>query len=127
MSDKKAPNYTEAQTDEMVQAYNEATTDDERETVVQDFAENFGKTVRSIRQKLVREKVYVKKERKTKAGDSVERKATIVSDIADLLEIEPEQIESLEKATKTALQIIRGEFSAAKAILAGEAKKPDSE
>jgi len=123
----KKVNYTEGQTLQLVSAYESETTDEGREDVVKEMAENLGKTVRSVRQKLVREGVYVKKENKTKAGTSIERKATIVTDIAETLGIESSVIESLEKATKPTLELIRAEFMAAKAVIAGENQKPDSE
>lgn len=127
MTDKKAPNYTKEQTLGMVLDYETATNDAERKMAVEEIAANLGKTVRSVRQKLVREGVYQSPTKKTKAGTSVERKSQIVEDIADTLGVEADVIGSLEAATKPTLELIRAEFMAAKALLAGEGSKPDSE
>jgi len=126
MSDKKV-NYTQAQTTELVEAYEAAKSEAERESVIEEHAYELQKTVKSVRAKLVREGVYIKKSKKAKDGNSAETKASIVEDIADTLGLESDVIGSLENATKNTLQIIRGEFVAAKALLAGEGQKPDSE
>ena len=114
---EKAVNYTDAQTSEMVEAYENAETDAQRESVVETFAEKFGKTVRSIRAKLVREGVYVKKTYTTKTGGKPETKEKIVEDIAGTLGVSSEQLGGLEKATKGALTLIRGTLRAAHAAL----------
>lgn len=117
MADKKA-NYTTAQTAELVAAY-EAQLDENggdaesRESVVREFAETFGKPLQSIRAKLVSEGVYVAKAYKTKTGDKPESKADIVTGIASVLGCNVEAVESLEKANKKALTLIRGTLVAA--------------
>ena len=105
---EKQVNYTPVQTGEMVAAYQEATTEEARESVISEFAEKFGKNVKSVRAKLVREGVYVKKAYKSKAGVTPERKAAIVEDIASALGVASEVVESLEKATKPTLTLLRG-------------------
>lgn len=107
MSEKKAPNYTKEQAEKLVEAYENADTENERENVVEKFSQAFNKSVKSIRQKLVREGVYIKKERKTKTGGKVETKENIVADIAGALGIASTGLSGLEKATKNALEIIR--------------------
>lgn len=114
---EKTVNYTEEQTTEMVERYDAAETDEERAGAVDSLAEEFGKTVRSVRAKLVREGVYVKKTYKTKTGGKAETKEEIVQDIAEILNVSSEQLNGLEKATKGAIALIRGEFVAARAAL----------
>ena len=56
---KKAPNYSPALTDAIVADYQAG-------TPVEDIADAIGKSVRSVRSKLVREGVYVAQEKPTK-------------------------------------------------------------
>ena len=110
-------NYTDEQTDELVAAYKAAHadgegSDDDRAAVVEEFSERFGKSPASIRQKLVREGVYVAKTRKTKTGEPVERKEDIVQNIAEILGKPVDVVGSLEKATKKALTTIRAALAA---------------
>lgn len=103
----KTVNYTPEQTQELVTAYVAAANDDARAEVVATFAEKFGRKVQSIRQKLVRENVYVKKERTTKDGGPIENKEAIVADIAEAMGVDAEVMESLTKANKTVLMALR--------------------
>jgi response regulator RpfG family c-di-GMP phosphodiesterase len=105
---EKTVNYTPEMTAELVEAYQAADSEESREAVIVEKAEKFGKNTKSIRAKLVRCQVYVKKEYKTKTGAPTERKAAIVSDIAATLGVSVEVVESLEKATKPALNLLRG-------------------
>ena len=126
MPEKKV-NYTEAQAAELVEAYTSAESAAEREMVIDEYSAEYAKSVKSIRQKLVREGVYVKKIRVTKTGGKVERKENIVADIARAMGCEAETLSGLEKATKATLELIRKQFVAVNALLAGEATLPDSE
>ena len=112
MATKKV-NYTAEQTAELVAAYEAADSQEQRETVVSEFAESFGKAKQSIRAKLVSEGVYVAKEYKTKKGDKPESKAAIVADIAREMGVNEETVESLEKANKAALTLVRGTLARA--------------
>ena len=105
---EKTVNYTESMAAELSAAYAAADTEEKREAVISHFAGKFAKNVKSIRAKLVREGVYVKKAYKTKAGVTPERKAAIVQDIATALGASEDVIGSLEKATKKALELVRG-------------------
>ena len=116
MNDKTV-NYTEEMTNELVGAYTEAETQDERNAVVAEFATKFGKTVASIRAKLVREKVYVKAEASESKGSV--RKDELVAAIARLTDSDEELMDSLAKATKEALTIVYGRLNAL-AVKAGE-------
>lgn len=122
MAKDKQPNYTEAQTDELVEAYTGAESDAERKEVVDEFATNFGKSVASVRQKLVREGVYQKPEKKKSVTGKVERKAEIVADIAAAMGADESRIESLEKGTKDALNLVRASLLSLVAIANGKAE-----
>ncbi len=90
-------NYTPEMTAEIVEAYKSGET-------VEVIAERTGKTVRSVVAKLSREGVYIPK---TKAkGTNVVRKAELITEIAFAIGTSEELIESLEKATKEALELI---------------------
>ena len=116
MATKKV-NYTPTQTDELVNAYTSVESDEERTEVVEEFAARFGKSAQSIRAKLTSEGVYIAKAYKTKKGEKPESKALIVANIAALLGVDSERVESLEKANKTALNLVRGSLAfAAKAL-----------
>lgn len=115
MNDKTV-NYTEEMTNELVGAYTQAASNDERNEVVTEMAEKFGKTVASIRAKLVREKVYVKAEA-TKGRGVL--KDELVAAIATLTNSDEELMDSLAKATKEALTIVYGRLNAL-AVKAGE-------
>ena len=111
MGTKKA-NYTPEQTAILVDAYQSVDSDETRAAVVAHYAEEFGKPMQSIRAKLVSEGVYVAKAYKTKKGEKPESKAKIVGEIAAFLGVNQETVESLEKANKAALNLIRGTLAA---------------
>ncbi len=114
MTDKKAPNYTEAQAADMVKRYTACETDETRAACIEELSAELGKNVKSIRAKLVREKVYVKKAYVSKAGKTVERKGDIVQGIAKILGVTEDQLGGSEKATKPALELIRASFATAR-------------
>ena len=116
MAEKKV-NYTDEMTAELVKAYEAAEDEAGRESVIVEKAEEFGKTVRSIRAKLSREGVYVAKTYKSKTGDTPERKASIVQDIASALGVDSDVVGSLEKATKPTLNLLRGTLQKAREAL----------
>ncbi len=100
MATEKIVNYTEAQTSALVAAYVASPTDE----TVKDFAEKFGKSVKSIVAKLVKEKVYISKAKE--AGKRAMLKSEMVGQIAKLTGRTDEQLESLEKATGPALMAV---------------------
>ena len=105
---EKTPNYTEAQTSELVEAYEAAQDEESRAQVVERFADEFGKTVRSIRAKLVREGVYIAKTYKGKTGEKPETKEAIVEDIARTMGVDAEsKLGGLQKANKQTLSLLR--------------------
>jgi response regulator RpfG family c-di-GMP phosphodiesterase len=100
-------NYSEELTAKIVEAYEVGTNDEERAEILENLSASTGKTVKSLRQKLVREGVYIKKTYKAKTGRKVETKAAIVEGIASAMGVSSVRIESLEKATKPTLELIR--------------------
>lgn len=118
MATEKVVNYTPEMTEELVAAYLENPT---LETV-EEFAEKYGKTVKSIVAKLVAEKVYKAKATET-AGKRAVTKAELVAGIAKLAGADLELMGSLEKATSPALKRVLGAMvTLAESVVAERAK-----
>ena len=92
-----AKNYTDEMVSQMTEAYS---ANPSRETV-DELAQTFGKTTRSIIAKLSREGVYIAQPRTTKSGEPVVAKAELVSQIEAHFEME---LPTLVKAGKQDLQ-----------------------
>lgn len=101
---KTAENYTAEQTTALVTAYKEAKTHDDRANVVKTQAKALGKTEPSIRMKLVREGVYVKKEKTSKTGGAIVRKDELIEQLCKNTEKDAHFFRSLENVTKDVLQ-----------------------
>lgn len=99
---EKTVNYTAEQTTALVEAYKANPSED----TVKAFAEQFGKSVRSIVAKLSRENVYIKKEYKAKEGSNPLAKDELATLIGEFVGLSEGEMESLAKANKTALQKI---------------------
>jgi uncharacterized protein YutE (UPF0331/DUF86 family) len=99
MAKEKTVNYTAEQTATMVADYVANPT---KETV-DALAVMLGRTSRSIIAKLAREKVYVAKEYKTKAGEKPVKKDEHADKLAELCGLTEAEADSLTKANKTAL------------------------
>ena len=113
MAERKAPNYTEEMVTRLHEVYLPEDSEEAREAAIVQLAEEFGKNVKSVRAKLTREGIYVKKEYKTKSGGKAETKETIVQGIADLLGVDADtSLSGLEKATKNCLLFLRTTFAA---------------
>ena len=95
MADKTV-NYTPEQTMQLVADYAAGVT-------VEQIAETFGKSVRSIVAKLSREGVYQKKQYVSKSGEPVQKKDATADAIGAVLRLTEAETESLTKANKTAL------------------------
>ena len=93
-------NYTEEQVKEMVAQYSENPT---RETV-EELAEEFNKSIKSIIGKLSREGVYEKTVYKTKTGEDPITKKELVEKLSELVGIEYSMISGLEKSPKIDLK-----------------------
>lgn len=105
----KAVNYTPEQTAQMILDYSNGTT-------VEAIAETLGKTVRSVVAKLSREKVYVAKTYVSKTGAPVIKKDAHADAIGAILKLSENEIESLTKANKTALEKIFSALANSKPI-----------
>lgn len=103
MAKAKEMNYTPEMEAEMRAAYLAADSDAARAQVVADLAEKFGRKLQSVRQKLVRMQIYVKKGYVGKNGEKPEQKGAIVGRIANACGANVEAFESLEKANKAVL------------------------
>jgi hypothetical protein len=82
----KTENYTAKQTAAIISAYTDAPSDmsDEsvklRDAVIAELSETYGKPVRSIRSKLVNEKVYIAKQAKSKVTGEVPEKKEVMAE-----------------------------------------------
>lgn len=103
MTKEVAKNYTEAQEAELLAA---GTIDNAKAL---EFADKFGKDVRSIRAKAVRMGIYKAAEKVSKSGAPIERKEAIVADIASIV---GKNLDGLEKAPKQVLIALRTRLSA---------------
>lgn len=101
MAEEKSVNYTEEMVQRMEAEYQASPT---RETV-EFLAEEFGKTTRSIVAKLSNLGIYKAPTRTTKAGKPVVRKAELVAQVSDALDLGV-TLESLEKASKADLEAL---------------------
>lgn len=74
---------------------------------IPEIAETLDKTVAAVRAKLVNMKIYVKPETPRKVGGASSiRKAHIVRDIAKVVDIPHDSLESLQNATKPTLEAL---------------------
>ena len=123
MTKAKTENYTAEMTADMVETYSAAgvgvteADHDARAKVVKDLAEKYGKSERSIRSKLVREEVYIKRgETSTVTGEKPEKKEVIAQRLVDAFGESPEgkklNADSLAKANKVDLQMLLNYFNA---------------
>ena len=96
---QKAANYTAEMVDSMIEMYNDLGNDG-----LDEIADSLGKTVRSVRSKLVREGVYVASPKKTAAKQDGPSKKEILRDI----EAEGFDVSGFEGATKAALTLLMG-------------------
>ena len=123
MSKAKTENYTSEMTAKMVEAYEAVgngvteADHDARAEVVKQLAEEFGKSERSIRSKLVREEVYIKRgETSTVTGEKPEKKEVIAERLVAAFGATPDgkklNADSLAKANKVDLQMLLNYFNA---------------
>lgn len=108
--------YTPEQSVELVEAYKVSPT---AETVAQ-FAEKFGKTVKSVVAKLSREGVYQKKEYVSKTGAKPIKKEEIADVFQLMFKLTEGEADSLTKANKTALAKILTAYVEATKVIPAE-------
>jgi len=97
-----ATNYTDEQVKIMMTNYQDKPT---RETV-DNLAKSLNKSVKSIIGKLSREGVYRKAVYKTKTGELPITKAQLITELAELFEIDSAKLMGLEKAPKQDLKML---------------------
>lgn len=97
MATEKAVNYSAEQVAQLVEGYKAGET-------VETLAAAVGKSVRSVVAKLSREGVYVAKTKAAAEGRVT--KADLIEKIAAKLGVPSEKLDSLEKATKEALELL---------------------
>lgn len=105
----KSVNYTPEQSAQMVADYQAGVT-------TEAIAEKLGKTVRSVVAKLSREGVYKAKTYVSKTGAPVVKKDAHADAIGAILKMSENEIESLTKANKTALEKIFSALANSKPI-----------
>ena len=94
---KKAPNYSEEMVVSMVSAYQNGDS-------VEDIAEAIGKSKRSVISKLVREGVYVAKDKPVSKGDTGPTKKALLNQLEQIDSEMP--VNGLAGATKEALEYL---------------------
>lgn len=99
----KVENYSPEVTATILKLWEESAKDKD---AVATIAALVGKTARSLVAKLSREKVYVKQTYVTKAGTAPVSKEQHVATIAAFIGKRPDELESLEKATKNVLVLL---------------------
>lgn len=105
MATTKTANYSEAQVNQMLEMYAERGNE-----ALEDIAESLGKSVRSIRSKLVREGVYVTTPKAPKvAKDTGPSKKELLNDLEAILGFD---VTGFTGATKPALQSLIDRLSA---------------
>jgi len=95
-------NYTDTETEYMIMQYIKNPTVE----TVEELAEELKKSKKSIIGKLSREGVYLRAIYKSKSGQEPITKVEMVSNIADNLGIEVEDLSGLEKSPKAALKAL---------------------
>lgn len=122
MPTAKIENYTKEMTAEMVETYSNAGTGvtdadhDARAKVVEELAVQFKKSPRSIRSKLVREEVYIKRgETSTVTGEKPEKKEVLASRLVSAFGADSKgkflNADSLAKANKVDIQMLLTYFN----------------
>ena len=103
MAEARKVNYTPELTGQIVSAYQAG-------TAVEEIAETIGKSVRSVRSKLVREGVYVAVEKpKARKNDEPTKKELL----NELDEIAPFEVDGLMGATKASISTLIAHFKGA--------------
>jgi len=96
--------YTDKQVEVMIETYGQGNTDAERKEIMEKLAITLGKTVGSIRAKLVAVGHYIKLSGKSTA--TVKRKSEFVEGIRIALGAGDHELKSLDNATKVDLEVI---------------------
>jgi len=98
--------YTDKQVEVMIEAYGLGNTDTERKEIMEKLALTLGKTVGSIRAKLVALGHYIKLSGKATSSANTKSKAEYVEAIRITLGAQDNELKSLANATKVDLEVI---------------------
>lgn len=101
----KTPNYSDEMVVRLHEVYDGEADEATRDAQVAQLAGEAGRSAGSVRAKLSSEGVYVAKA-KAPSGKNTVRKSALVSGIAGKLGVTEVAVESLEKATKSALTLL---------------------
>lgn len=127
MATAKVENYTAEMTAELKAAYLaviDKDYDTRKATVIQVFAEKFGKSTKSIVAKLTKEGIYKPAEYVSKTGEKPVKKDAHADAIGKILGLSEPDTDSLTKANKSALVKI---FSALANSVPREVESPEDE
>lgn len=102
--------YTEKQVEILIETYGQGNTDQERKEIMEKLALAMGKTVGSIRAKLVALGHYIKLSSKGKSTANVKRKSEFVDGIRIALGAGDHELKSLDNATKADLEVIMNQL-----------------
>jgi len=102
--------YTDKQVEVIIEAYGQGNTDAERKEIMEKLANTLGKTVGSIRAKLVAVGHYIKLSGKSTSTATVKRKSEFVQGIRIALGAGDHELKSLDNATKADLEVIMNQL-----------------
>ena len=102
--------YTDKQVETMIEAYGQGNTDTERKEIMEKLASAMGKTVASVRAKLVATGHYIKQTSKTSNSANVMKKDAYVNAIRIALGARDDELKSLGNTTKADLEVIMNQL-----------------
>ncbi len=101
--------YTDKQVEVIIEAYGQGNTDQERKEIMEKLATTMGKTVGSIRAKLVAVGHYIKLS-STKSKEDTKSKDDYVNAIRIAMGAGDHELKSLKNATKVDLEVIMNQL-----------------
>ena len=102
--------YTDQQVETMIEAYGQGNTDQERKEIMEKLANAMGKTVASVRAKLVATGHYIKQTSKSSTSANTMKKDAYVNAIRIALGAGDHELKSLGNATKADLEVIMNQL-----------------
>jgi len=105
--------YSDEFVKDLVEAYQAVEGYEAQQAVIVEKAKFTGFTIRGLRSKLVREGVYQAKEVSEDTPKRV-RKAELVAQLAELVDVPEIEFDTFEKATRKALEVLVGRVRALK-------------
>jgi len=102
--------YTDKQVEVMIEAYGQGNTDADRKVIMEKLANTLGKTVNSIRAKLVASGHYIKMTGRGKSAVNTKLKSDYVEGIRIALGAGDHELKSLDNVTKVDLEVIMNQL-----------------